>query len=245
MGGGGYPSSGPAAHRASRSESGDDPADWTGVHFAARRHSQRARCTRAGATDTGRRHWPAKRCSARSPRDPAARSAAPGHRGRTRDRDRRRPGRSGGYCRSARCAGVSADSVRRRPLPLRTSGLHGRAHPRSGRRPRDAFALRPDVLHRLGRAAHVGVQRDRPDARRHGGGPARPSRLGDGKELPGRDRAARQCEGHSYRSDQPGREQAWRRRRRKGGGGHCGASHVQLVRETRKRPSRSTGREQA
>ena len=51
---------------------------------------------------------------------------------------------------------------------------------------RDTLAsLRPDVLRRLRRAAHVRVQRDRPDARRHGRGPARASRLGDGQELPG------------------------------------------------------------
>ena len=87
---------------------------------------------------------------------------------------------AGNACRGAGRAGLPADCVRRRPLPLRASGLHGRAHAQSARGARDPRAPRPDVLHRLGRAAHVGVQRDRPDAGRPGRGPGRPPGLGDG-----------------------------------------------------------------
>ena len=238
MGGGGYPASGLAAHRAPCCEGGDDPADRPCVHLAPGRHSQRTGCARTRPTDTGRHRRPPEQCGARPPRGPAARRAAPGHCRWTRNSDRRCPRRSGGVCRGVGCTGLSADCVRRGPLPFRTSGLHGRTHSRSEKRPRNPLPLRPDVLHRLGRAAHVGVQRDRPDARRHGAGPDRPQGLGDGEELPGGDRLARRCEGHACRSSQPDRKEAGRRRSPEGGGRNCGAQDLQLVRESRSGPRR-------
>ena len=80
-------------------------------------------------------------------------------------------------------------------FPSRASRLSRRAQPRPEQRAAHPRRLRPDVLRRRRRAEDVGVERDRAAARDHGGGDGRPARLGDGQELPGRDRAARRREG--------------------------------------------------
>ena len=107
----------------------------------------------------------------------------------------RRLRRGGRARRDAGRAGAAADRGARRAFPVGASRLPRRAQPRPEAGARDPVRLRPDVLRRRRRAADVGVERGRAAARDHGGGDGRPARLGDGQELPGRDRAARRREG--------------------------------------------------
>jgi hypothetical protein len=104
----------------------------------------------------------------------------------------RRGGRAG---RGSGRAGAAADGGAWRPLSVGAPRLHRLAQPRPEIRPPRALRLRPDVLRRFGRIEDVGVERGRAAAGHDEGGDGRSARLGDGQELPGRDRATRRCEG--------------------------------------------------
>ena len=141
MGGGGHPAPGPAAHRAPRRQGRDDPADRAGVHLATRGHPQRTGRAGAGQPHPGRHRGPAERRGARSPRGPAAGGAAPGHRGRPRDRDgrcaepkpRRLPSCWARRCTSRRCATAPTSSPSIRPSWARSRATSATSAKRSRR----------------------------------------------------------------------------------------------------------------
>ena len=116
-----------------------------------------------------------------------------------------RPGRDPGRAGAAADGGATARTSRR-SIPA----FVGVAQPRPEIRAPRALRVRPDVLRRFGRAQDVGVERGRAAARDHQGGDDRPARLGDGQELPGRDRAARRRQGDPEGAG-PAPEEAGRR----------------------------------
>ena len=142
-----------------------------------------------GEGDTRRyRGAPVGRRAGAARQAPARRQEA-GDPGRPRDRHvgRLRRGRRAG--RDAGRAGAAADGGAWRALPVGASRLRRLAQPRPEIRAPRAVRLRPDVLRRFGRPEDVGVERGRAAAGDDEGGDGRPARLGDGQELPGRDRA--------------------------------------------------------
>ena len=107
---------------------------------------------------------------------------------------------SGAARRDARRAGLSMLDALWRAFPVREPVLHGRAVAAAEAGARGAVALRSHDRARRRSAAHVGLQRGRSDAGRHGNRADRPGRLGPRQELRRRDRAEGRRQGDAARA---------------------------------------------